>query len=146
LTEKKKILFEHEFRITFSTIGLAFLFSGLIDGLVEDFTLKFFLVAGIWAFLWWLTLYEMIWYPTPSYPFLESFILLLGFISGTFGIHSAVWLITSIMLGRPIESSIWLAPNIYMPKDLFYLVTAAFTALYVILLAIVNVFTTEKRR
>jgi len=145
MSRDTKVMFEHEFRITFSVIGLAFIFSGLVDGLVEDFTLKFFIIAGIWTALWWFSLYEMIWYPTPSHPIIESLVLLLAFISGAFGIHSAVWLIVSVMIGRRIEASLWLAPNIYIERNLFFVLTAAFVGLYLTLLAIVNTYTTEKR-
>jgi len=137
--------FGHEFRFTFSIIGLSFMFSGLIDALVEDFTLKFFLITGIWVLLWWVSLYEMIYYPTPKHPLLESLLLLIGFISGTFGIHSMVWYIVSIMLGRKIESHIWLAPNIYIEKTLFIETAIALTILYIAILASINVLTTEKR-
>jgi len=145
MNHKPELIFGHEFRFTFAIIGLAFVFSGLIDALVEDFTLKFFLILGIWVFLWWVSLYEMIYYPTPKHPLLESLLLLIGFICGTFGIHSMMWYIVSIMLGRKIGSSIWLAPNIYMSRILFIETAIALTAIYIIILAMINILTTEKR-
>jgi len=137
--------FEHEFRDTYAIIGLAFLISGLVDALVEDFTIKFFVIGAIWLTLWWFSLYEMIWYPTPDNPMLESIILLIGIVCGVFGIHSLVWLSVSIMLGRTIEESIWLAPNIYISKSVFIPMSIALSALYILVLYLINVLATDRR-
>jgi len=137
--------FEHEFRDTYAIIGLAFLFSGLVDALVEDFTVKFFIILGIWLALWWFSLYEMIWYPLPDNPELEATVLLVGIICGVFGIHSLVWLLVSIMLGRTIGEWIWLAPGYYMPKAIFVPLAVALTVLYLVIGYIVNRYATDRR-
>jgi len=137
--------FEHEFRDTYAVIGLEFLFSGLVDALVEDFTVKFFIILGIWLALWWFSLYEMIWYPLPDNPELEATVLLVGIICGVFGIHSLVWLLISIMLGRPISEMIWLAPGYYMPKSIFVPTAIGLTALYLIIGYIINRYATDRR-
>jgi len=137
--------FAHEFRFTYAAIGLAFLISGLVDALVEDFTIKFFVISGIWILMWWASLYEMIYYPTPDDPLLESALLLAAFLCGAFGIHSLTWLLVSVMLGREITEWIWLAPGYYIPKSVFIPTSLILTALYLILLFLVNTRTTEKR-
>lgn len=137
--------FAHEFRFTYAAIGLAFLISGLVDALVEDFTIKFFIILPIWVILWWVSLYEMIWYPLPDNPLLESLLLLAGFLCGIFGIHSIVWLLISIMVGRKIEEWIWLAPGYYMPRSVFVPTAIAMTALYIAILYLINTLPTEKR-
>jgi len=121
------------------------MFSGLVDALVEDFTVKFFIITGIWLALWWFSLYEMIWYPIPDNPELEATILLVATICGAFGIHSLVWLLVSIMLGRHLESVIWLAPGYYMPKSIFVPLSVALTVLYLIIGYIVNRLATDRR-
>jgi len=137
--------FGHEFRFVFAAIGLAFLISGLVDALVEDFSVKFFIILGIWLLMWWTSLYEMIYYPTPDDPMLESALLLVAFLCGVFGIHSLTWLLVSIMIGREITEWIWLAPGYYMPRNVFIPLSVAMTALYIVLLYLINALTTEKR-
>jgi len=138
--------FAHEFRFTYSIIGLTFLISGLVDALVEDFTVKFLVIGGICILMWWVSLYEMIYYPTPDNPLLESVMLMVAFLCGMFGIHSLVWLIVSGMLGRKIGEWVWIAPGYYMPKSVFVPTAISMTILYLVILYIVNTQTTEKRK
>jgi len=137
--------FEHEFRDTYAIIGLAFTFSGLVDALVPDFTVKFFIVLGIWLLLWWFSLYEMIWYPIPDNPKLEATVLLVAMICGIFGIHSLVWLLVSIMMGRTIGEWVWLAPGYYMPKSIFVPMSVALTALYLVIGYLISELATDRR-
>jgi len=135
--------FGHEYRFLIGLIGIMFVFSGLIDALTEDFTLKYFITLGIFTVLFWVAIYEMIWYPKPDNPLLESILALVALVSAALGVHGAVWLVISIMIGRVVGESIWLAPNVVASKTVFYAMTFTCLSIYIAVLATVNLLSDE---
>jgi len=135
--------FGHEFRALIGIIGVVFLVTGLVDALCEDFTVKYFVTLPIVLFLYWVSVYEMIYYPKPSHPFLESLIALAALVSAAFGVHGSVWLYVSVLIGRQIGRMVWLAPNIYVPAPVFAAATGLSLLVYLSLLLAVNLFHSE---
>jgi hypothetical protein len=116
----------HEYRITYGLIGLTGFITGLVDALIDDFTVKAFL----WTSVLWLALvvtaYELTVMPTPPKPFAQSVLLISLGTAGLLSIHHFTWLGVSILVGRKLHSSLWLAPNIYVDFKL-YTTAAAYT-------------------
>jgi len=135
--------FGHEYRACIDLIGLLFICTGLIDGLLEDFTVKYFLTMAIVSIYMIAIVYELIWYPRPCNPMLESVLFSIAFLLATFGVHGAVWLFTSILLGRKIYPSLWLAPNIYIDINSYYIITFGSLIAYLAILIVVNLFHRE---
>jgi len=138
--------FGHEYRFTLGLIGVMFIISGLIDALSEDFTVKYFITLALLAILWWVGLYEMIWYPTPRNPLMESLLLLVALVSAGLGVHGTVWIFVSILVGREITDPVWLAPNVEMPRTAFYAMTFITLAVYLAILIAANLFSDELDR
>jgi hypothetical protein len=128
----------HEYRITYSLTGFTGFVTGLVDALVDDFTVKAFL----WAFVLWLilivTAYELTVMPTPPKPLAQSALLILLGTAGLLSIHHFTWLGVSILVGRRLCDSLWLAPNIYVDFRL-YTTAAAYTFIaYMVYLIYIN--------
>jgi len=68
---------------------------------------------------------------------------LIGLIGIMFSVHGATWLTISVMVGREIGESIWLAPNVIVSKTVFYAMTFTCLAIYTAVLATVNLLSDE---
>jgi len=136
--------FGHEYRATIGLIGLMFLFTGLVDALLEDFTLKYFITLSILFVFITAVIYELIWYKTPGNPFMESTLATLALLTSAFGVHGAIWLYVSILLGREIGGHVWLAPHVLVPRPVFYTLTFTCLLAYLGILVAVNVLREEE--
>jgi len=133
------VKFGHEYRATIGLIGLMFLFTGLVDALLEDFTLKYFITLSILIIFIVMIIYELIWYPSPCDPWFESLLATLALLTGAFGVHGTIWLYISILLGRKLGTTIWLAPNVIVSLPAFYALTFSSLIVYIGILVYVNI-------
>ena len=128
----------HEYRITYALIGFTGFVTGLVDALIDDFTVKAFL----WAFALWLVLivtaYELTIMPTPVKPFIQSILLITLGTAGLLSIHHFTWLGVSILIGRRLYDVLWLAPNMYVDFWLYTTVTAYMFIAYMVYLIYIN--------
>jgi len=129
----------YEYRTAYALIGFTGFVTGLIDALVDDFTVKAFL----WAFVLWLALiataYELTIMPAPPKPFVQSILLITLGTAGMLGIHHFTWLGVSILIGRRFDNVLWLAPNIYVDFKLYTTVTAYMFIAYMAYLIYINI-------
>ena len=97
------------------------LYTGTVDALVDDFVLKAFLWASALVIALITISYEFIIMPSPPRAFLQA--SLFGVFSTMLflGTHHLVWLSISIMVGRDIGRTLWLAPNIYVDTAMYTL-------------------------
>jgi len=131
-------VFGHEYRTSIGLIGLMFMTTGIIDALLDDFTLKYFLTLSFLMIFITGIIYELMWYPTPLSPWFETILMVAALFTASFGVHGATWLFISILMGREIGSGVWLAPNIIVSKQLFYAITFTCLAIYLSILILVN--------
>jgi hypothetical protein len=104
--------------------GVAGLVTGLVDALVEEWSIKAFLWAGALLLYALVVAYELTVMDTPPRPLLQASLLVVFSTAGLLSIHHVTWLTTSVMLGRAVEQSLWLAPNIYASTDTYNAVMA----------------------
>jgi uncharacterized membrane protein YhaH (DUF805 family) len=99
------------------------LYTGTVDALVDDFVLKAFLWASALVIALVIISYEFIIMPSPSKPLLQA--SLFGVFSPALflGTHHLAWLSVSVMAGRDIGRTLWLAPNIYVDTVLYTIIT-----------------------
>jgi hypothetical protein len=120
-------------------MGLTGFVTGLVDALIDDFTVKAFL----WATVLWLilivTAYELTVMPTPPKPFAQSVLLISLGTAGLLSIHHFTWLGVSILVGRKFYDSLWLAPNMYVDFRLYTTVTAYMFIAYMVYLIYINI-------
>jgi len=133
------VRFGHEYRATIGLIGLMFLFTGLVDALLEDYVLKYFITLSILFVFMLAVIYELIWYKTPSNPFMESALATLALFTSAIGVHGATWLYISMLLGREVGRYVWLAPHVVVSEPVFYTVTFTCLLAYLGILVAVNV-------
>jgi hypothetical protein len=97
------------------------LYTGTVDALIDDFVLKAFLWASALVIALVIISYEFIIMPSPDKPLLQA--SLFGVFSTMLflGTHHLAWLSISIMIGRDIGRTLWLAPNIYVDTALYTL-------------------------
>jgi len=128
----------YEYRIAYALIGFTGFVTGLIDALIDDFTVKAFL----WAFVLWLALivtaYELTIMPVPPKPFMQSILLITLGTAGMLSIHHFTWLGVSILIGRRLYDVLWLAPNMYVDFRLYTTVTAYMFIAYMVYLIYIN--------
>jgi len=132
------VRYGHEYRFAVGLLGITYAFTGLIDALVEDWTLKYFLTLSFVVVLNTIIAYELICYPEPDHPKLEALLLGTAHITAVLGVHGAVWHYTSILLGRQISDQIWLAPHVTIPAQTYYLTTYLSLATYIAILLYIN--------
>jgi hypothetical protein len=128
----------HEYRIVYSLMGFAGFITGLIDALVDDFTVKAFLWAAVLWLILIVTAYELTVMPTPPKPFAQSVLLITLGTAGLLSIHHFTWLGVSILIGRKFYDSLWLAPNIYVDFKLYTTATAYAFIAYMVYLIYIN--------
>jgi hypothetical protein len=119
-------------------MGLAGFITGLIDALIDDFTVKAFLWASVLWLMLIVTAYELTVMPTPVKPFAQSVLLILLGTAGLLSIHHFTWLGVSILIGRRFYDSLWLAPNIYVDFRLYTTATAYIFIAYMVYLIYIN--------
>jgi len=113
--------YRHEYRFSLGSMFFVGLYTGTVDALVDDFVLKAFLWASALVIALITISYEFIIMPSPPRAFLQA--SLFGVFSTMLflGTHHLVWLSISIMVGRDIGRTLWLAPNIYVDTAMYTL-------------------------
>jgi len=129
----------HEYRITYSMLGFTGFITGLVDALIDDFTVKAFLWAAVLWLILIVTAYELTVMPTPVKPFMQSILLITLGTVGLLSIHHFTWLGVSILVGRRFYDSLWLAPNMYVDFRLYTTVTAYTFIAYMVYLIYINI-------
>jgi hypothetical protein len=110
-------------------MGILGILTGLSDASIEDFTVKAFIWSTLIVVIMTIVSYEFIIMPTPKRAFLQALLFMITGLIGLLSIHHLAWLMVSVLLGRTLYPSLWLAPNLYV--DLYF-----YTELMVILLSI----------
>jgi hypothetical protein len=128
----------HEYRTTYSLTGFTGFVTGLVDALVDDFTVKAFLWASVLWLVLMVTAYELTVMPTPPKPFAQSVLLILLGTAGLLSVHHFTWLGVSILVGRKFCDSLWLAPNMYVDFRLYTTATAYTFIAYMVYLIYIN--------
>jgi hypothetical protein len=128
----------HEYRIVYSLMGFAGFITGLIDALVDDFTVKAFLWASVLWLVLMVTAYELTVMPTPPKPFAQSVLLISLSTAGLLSVHHFTWLGVSVLVGRRLCDSLWLAPNMYVDFRLYTTATAYTFIAYMVYLIYIN--------
>jgi len=129
----------HEYRIVYSLMGFTGFVTGLVDALVDDFTVKAFLWAAVLWLILIVTAYELTVMPTPPKPLAQSVLLILLGTAGLLSTHHFTWLGVSILIGRRLYDDLWLAPNIYVNFKLYTTATAYTFIAYMVYLIYINI-------
>ena len=120
----------HEYR---SSLGLAFVFgvlTGLADAAIDDWATKAFVWSGMLMLYALIVSYEFIVMPTPPKPFLQAVLFVVFAPMGLLPAHHFTWLVVSVMLGKPIEVHLWIAPNMYVNLYAYTVAMMLLLALY----------------
>jgi hypothetical protein len=112
--------------------------AGLVDALVEDWSVKAFLWSAILLLYIVVVSYEFIIMEAPPKPLLQAILFTLA-IPGMLASHHLVWTVVSIMIGRAIHKNLWLAPNIYMDFTAYTAITIAMLKAYIAHLIYINI-------
>ncbi len=128
----------HEYRVSLGMAGVAGLITGLVDSLVEDWSIKAFLWAGALLLYALVVAYELAVMDTPPRPLLQASLLVVFSTAGLLSVHHVTWLSVSTMLGRTLEHRLWLAPNIYASISLYNTVMVASLVSYLAYLLYTN--------
>ena len=129
----------HEYRFSYGLVALVGVITGLVDATVEDWSVKAFAWAGVVLFYALVASYEFIVMETPPRPLLQAGLFAVLGLAGFLSAHHWMWLVMTILLGKPVERVLWLAPNIYVELGLYnVLMTLSFTA-YIAYLVYINV-------
>ncbi|MCL7388703.1 MAG: hypothetical protein LZ173_02035 [Thaumarchaeota archaeon] len=112
--------------------------TGLVDALVEDWSVKAFLWSAILVLYIVVVSYEFIVMETPPRPFLQA-LLFSTAIMGLLASHHLTWTAISIMIGRKMEKMLWLAPNIYASFREYTLASIAMLITYILYLIYINI-------
>jgi len=139
LAKQTNTIFGHEYRAVITSMLFFFSTTGLVDALIkEDWTLKSFLWAGIIIAMVLFISYELMFYETPKYPFMECLILMLSIITGLMGVHACVWYSIFNSMGGMLTENVWLAPGVIIPKTWFIWITITSFISYIVILINVN--------
>ena len=134
----------HEYRFS---LGLAFItgiITGAIDATVDDWSVKAFAWAGILMLYALIVAYEFIVMPIPPKPLLQAFLFILISPLGLLSAHHWTWYTLTVMLGKPINFKLWLAPNIYIDLNIYNTLMASSLAIYLVYLITANLIPCEK--
>ena len=129
----------HEYRFSYGLVSLIGVITGLVDATVEDWSVKAFAWAGIVLFYALVASYEFIVMETPPRPLLQAFLFVLLGLTGFLSAHHWTWLVMSILLGKPVERVLWLAPHIYMDLITYSTVMTLSLVAYTSYLVYINV-------
>jgi hypothetical protein len=113
--------------------------TGLIDATVEDWSVKAFAWAGAVLFYALAASYEFIVMEAPPRPLLQAFLFVVLGLAGFLSAHHWAWLVMSILLCKPVEKVLWLAPNIYMDLSTYTTLMILFFTAYIAYLVYINV-------
>jgi hypothetical protein len=129
----------HEYRFSYGLVALTGVFTGLIDATIEDWSVKAFAWAGAVLFYALVASYEFIVMETPPRPLLQAGLFVFLGLAGFLSSHHWTWLVMSILLGKPVEKVLWLAPHMYVNLSTYTtLMILSFTA-YTAYLVYINV-------
>jgi hypothetical protein len=134
----------HEYRFSYGLAALTGVMTGIADASIDDWSVKAFVWAAIIMLYALIVAYEFIVMPTPPKPLLQAFIFILITPLGLLSAHHWAWYMLTVLLGKPIEFKMWLAPNIYASLDTYNTLMAIALAIYIAHLIIANLKTCEK--
>jgi hypothetical protein len=134
----------HEYRFSLGLASLAGVLTGLADATIDDWSVKAFIWSGILMLYSLIASYEFIVMPTPPRPILQAFLFILTAPLGLLSSHHWTWYILTLMLGKPTEFRLWLAPNIYTNLNTYNMIMAISLATYIAYLTATNIKTCEK--
>jgi hypothetical protein len=83
--------------------------------------------------------YEFIIMSTPSYPKLQSILFILFGYMGLLSVHHFTWLITWILLGKPLERRLWLMPNVFGDLYIYTIIMGVMLIAYISYLVLINI-------
>jgi len=129
----------HEYRESYGLASIIGIMTGLVDALLEDWSVKAFLWSAILVLYIVVVSYEFIIMETPPRPFLQALLFCILAVMGLLASHHITWLLVSILLGRRIEKVLWLAPNIYAPFREYTLASIAMFIVYIAYLIYINI-------
>jgi hypothetical protein len=140
-----KLCTYHEYRISLGLAALVGVITGIADAAIDDWAVKAFTWAAILMLYAMIVAYELIVMPTPPKPLLQAFLFTLTAPLGLLSAHHWTWYMLTVMLGKPIEHMLWLAPNIYIDLNTYNTLMAASLAAYIAYLTTANTTACEKR-
>jgi hypothetical protein len=140
----KKFCTLHEYRYSLGLAALTGIITGIVDASIDDWAVKAFVWAGILMLYTLIVSYEFIVMPTPPHPLLQAFLFILTAPLGLLSSHHWTWYILTLMLGKPIEFKLWLAPNIYVNLNTYNIIMASSLVIYLLYLIITNFISCEK--
>jgi hypothetical protein len=140
----RKMCTYHEYRFSLGLSSLVGMMTGIADASIDDWGIKAFVWAGILFFYSLIIGYEFIVMPTPPRPLLQAFLFILNAPLGLLSAHHWTWYILTIMLGKPIEFKLWLAPNIYADLNIYNTIMIISLSFYILYLVITNFISCEK--
>ena len=140
----RKMCTYHEYRFSYGLTALTGIMTGLTDATIYDWSVKAFTWAAILMLYSLVVAYEFIVMPTPPKPLLQALLFVLISPLGLLSAHHFTWYLLTIMLGKPIEFKLWLAPNIYTPLPLYNMLMIISLAIYISYLIVINIIPCEK--
>jgi hypothetical protein len=141
----KKLCTYHEYRFSLGLAAIAGVLTGLADATIEDWSVKAFVWSAILMLYSLIVAYEFIVMPTPPRPLLQALLFILITPLGLLSAHHFTWYLLIIMLGKPIEFRLWLAPNIYVNIDKYNVLMITSLLIYMTYLIMTNLISCEKR-
>jgi hypothetical protein len=141
----KKFCTYHEYRFSLGLASLVGMMTGIVDASIDDWSVKAFIWSGILFFYSLIISYEFIVMPTPPKPLLQAFLFVSISPLGLLSAHHWTWYLLTVMLGKPIEFRLWLAPNIYVDLNLYNMIMMISLSVYITYLVIINLVSCEKR-
>jgi hypothetical protein len=129
----------HEYRFSYGLVALVGVITGLVDATVDDWSVKAFAWAGAVLFYALAASYEFIMMETPPRPLLQAGLFIALGLAGFLSAHHLAWLVMSVLLGKPVESVLWLAPHIYMDLSTYNVLMSLFLVAYTVYLLYINV-------
>jgi hypothetical protein len=134
----------HEYRLSLGLVALTGIITGIVDASIYDWAVKAFTWATILILYTLIVSYEFIVMPTPPRPLLQAFLFILTAPLGLLSSHHLTWYIITLMLEKPIEFKLWLAPNIYADLNIYNTIMIISLSFYSIYLVITNFISCEK--
>lgn len=134
----------HEYRLS---LGLAFItgvITGTADAAIDDWAVKAFTWTAVLMLYTLIVSYEFIVMPTPPKPLLQALLFVLTAPMGLLSAHHWTWYTLTVMLGKPVEQKLWLAPNIYMDLNTYNTLMIASLTIYVAYLIAANLKSCEE--
>jgi hypothetical protein len=134
----------HEYRFSLGLSAITGIMTGLVDASIDDWSVKAFTWAAILMLYSLVVAYEFIVMPTPTKPLMQAFLFVLISPLGLLSAHHWTWYMMTVMLGKPIEFKLWLAPNIYVNIDKYNMLMITSLFIYMTYLIVTNLVSCEK--